>query len=179
MRFLYWGHPSEGDLALFAGGELGPVSRWRIEGHLSGCERCRQVVSEFFELRSQVMDLGDLPHLDWAAFGERIQRELGRAQQEPTPRFQWRPAWGAAFALVLLVAAGAYVTRYKLAPVGPVLGASASGVELRVSPEQVLTLVHAPSAAAPVQRLVSADAVSARSVDQETGYITVTNVYAQ
>jgi hypothetical protein len=180
MTVLFWRHPSEGDLALFAGGELGPVARWRLEGHLNRCASCRQAVSEFFELRSHLMDLADLPHLDWTAFGERIRRGVERAREERRPAPLWRPAWGAAVAVLLLAAAGGYVTRQKLAaPPGPILGASAAGVELRVSPEQILTLVHAAEPAVPVQRLVAADAVSARSVDQETGYVTVTSVYAQ
>ena len=177
MKILLWRHPNDGDLALFAGGELGPLARWRIEGHLNGCDRCRQVVSEFFELRSQVMDLGDLPHLDWVAFGERIRRGVERARQQPAP--VWRPAWGAAVAFAVLLVVGVYVTRHEMAPVGPVLGASAAGVELRVGSRQILTLVHAADAAAPVQRLVVAGAVSASSIDQETGNITVTNVYSQ
>ena len=178
MKMLFLRHPGESQLALFAGGELGPLGRWRIEGHLNGCAACRQTVSEFFEVRSQVMDLGDLPHVDWAAFGERIRRNVERARQEPRPAPVWRPAWGAAVAFAVLLVAGVYVARHELTPLGPVLGASAGGVELRVGSEQVLTLVHAADGA-PVQRLVVSGAVSARSVDQETGNITVTNVYAQ
>ena len=61
---------------------------------------------------------------------------------------------------------------------GPVLGASANGVEVRTDTGQVLTLVHDPDPAGAVG-LVSADAVSARTIDPDTGNITVTNVYAQ
>ncbi len=176
MSLLFWRHPAENDLALFAGGELGPLSRWRIESHLNGCEACRRAVSEFFELRSQVMDLGDLPHLDWGVLGERIRHAVEQARLQPRPAPAWRPVWGAAVALLLLAVAGLYVARQELHPGGPVLGASANSVEVRTDSGQVLTLVVGPN---PAVGLVSADVVSARSVDQETGNITVTNVYAQ
>jgi anti-sigma factor RsiW len=172
MSILFWRHPNERDLALFAGGELGPLARWRIEGHLEDCSPCRQAVSEFFELRSQLMDLGDLPHLDWNAFGDRIRREIERSRSEPRPAPVWRPAWAAAGAFALLLLAGVYVARHELGPAGPVLGVSARGVELRVGSEPSLTLVQAPG-------LVEAGGASARSFDQETGAITVTHVYAQ
>lgn len=179
MSIWYWRHPDEGALALFAGGELGPLARWRIEGHLNGCSRCRNAVSEFFELRSQVMDLGDLPHLDWAAMAQRIQRQVEAARRGARPWPVWRPAWSAALAVAVLMAAGLYLVRQQLAPRGAVLGASAGGVELRVGSGQVLTLVHASDPAGQAHWRVNADAVSARYVDQETGNVTVTNVYAQ
>ena len=176
---LWLRHPGEGDLALFAGGELGPVGRWRIESHLGGCDVCRQAVSEFFELRSQVMDLAELPHVDWPSLAARIHGRLALERQIPRVAPLWRPAWSAALALFLLVGAGLYVSRRHAAPGATVLGASAGGVELRVGNEQVLTLVNAASHETQVQWRVSADAASARYLDQETGNITVNNVYAQ
>ena len=51
MSLLFVGHPKETDLALFAGGELGPIARWRIERHLHGCDWCRDTVADFFHLQ--------------------------------------------------------------------------------------------------------------------------------
>jgi predicted anti-sigma-YlaC factor YlaD len=184
MSTFFLRHPAETDLALFAGGELGPVARWRIEGHLGGCARCRQAVSEFFELRSQVMNLAELPPLDWAGLAAGIQRRLESRRQRPWAPVVWRPAWGAALALFALVVAGTYLSyRYRapgLAQAGVVsLGATADSVELRVGDHQVLTLLNLPQKETQVNRRVSADAVSARYLDADTGNITINNVYAE
>ena len=180
MSTLFLRHPGETDLALFAGGELGPVARWRIEGHLDRCDHCRQAVGEFFELRSRVMDLGELPHLDWAEMAANIHRRAAEHRQHSR---RWsllgRPSWAPALALLTLLAAAGYLSWRFAAPAGAVLDASAGGVELRVSNDQVLTLLNAAQKETPVNLRVGADAVSARYVDRETGNVTVTNVYAQ
>ena len=179
MKALLRRHPRETDLALFAGGELGPLARWRIEGHLNGCDDCRQAVSDFFELRSRVMDLGELPQLDWTGMAARIHRRVEIEREKRSPFFLWRPAWSAALALLVLLAAGVYVSRQSVSAAGPVLDASAYRVELRVGDDQVLTLVNAAENETEVHWRVSANAASARYLDQQTGNITVNNVYAQ
>jgi hypothetical protein len=177
MSIWFLRHPRETDLALFAGGELGPLARWRIEGHVGGCSSCRQAVSEFFEMRSKVMDLGDLPHVDWEALAVGIQqrtaRERRQAQRTPAA---WRPAWGPALALLLLVAAGAYLVQQNSAPV-TVLDASAGAVELRLGQGQAFTLMSDAPEPTEVSWRVSADGASARYVDGETGQITINHVY--
>ena len=54
MRVFFLRHPSEADMAPFAGGEAGPFSRWRIENHLTYCYSCREVVADFFHLQSDI-----------------------------------------------------------------------------------------------------------------------------
>ena len=176
---LWLRHPREADLALFAGGELGPVARWRIEGHVNGCDDCRQAVCEFFELRSKVMDLAEMPQLDWAELAAGIHRRVEQTRIEPRVRPVWRPAWSAALALLALVAAGAYVSQLRMAGGGTVLDASAGGVELRVGSGKVLTLMNGAQQGTQGNWRVSADAVSVRYLDKETGNITVSNVYAE
>ena len=88
MSLLFIGHPSEADLALFAGGELGPLARWRIEKHLTDCDGCRETVSDFFHLQSEISELSDLPSLDWSALASRI--KLGVADAQSTPRREQR-----------------------------------------------------------------------------------------
>jgi anti-sigma factor RsiW len=176
MSFWFVRHPGENDLALFAGGELGLLARWRVEGHLSSCPACRHLVAEFFEMRSKVMDLADLPHINWDALATGIHREAAR-QRESAPRVpRWRPAWGAALAVLALVVAGAYVIQWNATP-DAILDASAGAVELRLGPEQVFTLVNTAGESAQVMWRVSADTASARYVDQETGQITINHVY--
>ena len=177
MSIWFVRHPRETDLALFAGGELGPLARWRIEGHVNGCSSCRQAVSDFFEMRSKVMDLADLPQVDWEALTAGIHRRAARARREAQPaQVVWRPAWGAALALLLLVAAGAYLVQQNSAPV-TVLDASAGAVELRLGQGQAFTLMSDAPEPTEVTWRVSADTASARYLDGETGQITINHVY--
>lgn len=187
MSTLFWRHPGEADLALFAGGELGPLARWRIEGHLHDCDECRQTVGDFFEMRSRVMDLAELPQLDWSALAAGIHRQvaMSRAALEhpaPVASSRFKPAWTPVLALAVMLVLGAYVThRYGAPPAtGAVsLNASAGAVELRVGDRQVLTLTNGGQEEEQVNWRVSADAVSARYLDADTGNITVNNVYTQ
>lgn len=178
MSLLFLRHPGEPDLALFAGGELGPLARWRIERHLSACEECREAVSEFFEVRSQVMDLGEMPAVEWGALAATIRARAAVERREPQRWLAARPAWALALALVALAVAGAY-NLLQPAGGGVWLDASAQAVEVRVGDQQSLTLVSAPREETSVNWRVTADAASARYVDTNTGYITVNNVYAQ
>ena len=87
MSLLYWGHPAETSLALFAGGELGPLSRWRIEKHLQNCASCQHIVADFFHLQSDLSELSFLPALDWDAMASEIrERAAETAPSEPAPR---------------------------------------------------------------------------------------------
>ena len=72
MSLLFIGHPKETDLALFAGGELGPLARWRIEQHLQRCGGCQEAVADFFHLQSEMSELADTPPLDWKALAHNI-----------------------------------------------------------------------------------------------------------
>ncbi len=89
MSLLFIGHPSEADLALFAGGELGPLARWRIEKHLTGCDRCRETVADFFHLQSEISELSDLPSLDWSALAGRVKLAVADAQSSPRREPRW------------------------------------------------------------------------------------------
>ena len=81
MRSFFLHHPRETDLALFAGGELGPLARWRIERHLDKCAGCQSDVSDFFHLQSDLSDLAELPAVDWQALAHQI--KVAAAQAEP------------------------------------------------------------------------------------------------
>lgn len=58
-------HPSEAELALYAGGDLGWWKQRRAERHLSGCDRCQQAVSAFSELRVQSAKFPGVPASQW------------------------------------------------------------------------------------------------------------------
>ena len=82
MRSFFLNHPRETDLALFAGGELGPLARWRIERHLDKCAGCQADVSDFFHLQSDLNDLAELPAVDWQALAHRIKVAASQAEPE-------------------------------------------------------------------------------------------------
>ena len=82
MRSFFLNHPRETDLALFAGGELGPLARWRIERHLDKCAGCQADVSDFFHLQSDLSDLAELPAVDWQALAHRIKVAASQAEPE-------------------------------------------------------------------------------------------------
>src|SRR5579863_10382828 len=58
-------HPSEANLALFAGGELNRWTRWNIERHVAVCDECRRDISDFSDLRTESTVLADLPEVAW------------------------------------------------------------------------------------------------------------------
>ena len=87
MSLVFVGHPKETDLALFAGGELGPLARWRIERHLQGCEWCRETVGDFFHLQGDLAELAEIPSLDWEGMTQQIRERLDESEPaSPLPR---------------------------------------------------------------------------------------------
>jgi hypothetical protein len=101
MSLLFVGHPNERDLALFTGGELGPLARWRIEKHLQNCSRCEEMVADFFHLQGELGELAELPPVDWSAQARAI---LERAEQQPAASTQ--RGFGGLFSQPLALRAG-------------------------------------------------------------------------
>ncbi len=95
MSAFFVGHPRETDLALFAGGESGPLSRWRIERHLERCPACTAAVTDYFHLAAELQPLAELPELDWDALALGVERRLASevseaaAPQRGVPRLAW------------------------------------------------------------------------------------------
>jgi anti-sigma-K factor RskA len=101
-------------LGWYAAGALEPDDRARVERHLAGCVRCRQLLAEESQLQSRLEDVSFEVDNDWARLRARIQGEAPRAARR-TPSAavgRWlappaRPAWGwllaAQFLLVLTV----------------------------------------------------------------------------
>ena len=112
MSAFFVGHPKETDLALFAGGELGPLSRWRIERHIEGCTDCKELVTEYFHLTEELQPLAELPDLNWDAMARGIERRLASEQDEPVrPRIP-AMAWAASLAAVAVIS-GIVVVRQQ------------------------------------------------------------------
>ena len=132
MSLFYVGHPRETDLALFAGGELGPLSRWRIEKHLQSCEPCRTAVADFFHLQGDLEELSELPSsVDWAGMSLRIRKavaEAGETQSEPVRGrfFPKPPAWQLGLATAAVICGFIVVRQFPLPEAEPLRLASNS-----------------------------------------------------
>jgi hypothetical protein len=189
-------HPSQATLALQAGGDLGFFSRWRVERHLTHCERCREELEAYQVTRQILPDLAEIPEIPWNRLAAemkaniRLGLEAGECVRTPEPALRetrWFTGARAAVALasvVVLLVTGAVLERP--APVnlpgaadegeGLVVQDTGDGIQVRRG-GQALRLMN------PSQRvLYSPDAqgsMRARYVDPETGYVTINNVYAE
>ncbi len=116
MSLLFLGHPNDHDLALFAGGELGPVARWRIERHLQNCSRCEEAVADFFHLQSEIGELSELPNIDWTLQARMIldlaERSRATSEKAPAPAFGHTWALRAGLALATVICAFVVVRQF-------------------------------------------------------------------
>ena len=91
-------HPSEVQLALFAGGDLGFWDRWRIGRHISDCSTCQSEVAALRTAAEQVREAApELPSdLNWNRLAEEMTGNIrvGLAAGEAIARFD-RPIAGA------------------------------------------------------------------------------------
>jgi hypothetical protein len=183
-------HPDLASLALLAGGELSAWARWRIGRHVRACPQCQQEVAGFRRRREWFREAAaELPAgLNWSRLAAEMKAniqlglEAGECVGGPVRRrawLTWRTA--AALASIAVVIAGGWwlhLPHSRIQPAGDVvIEATAEGIELK-EPQGALTLFH--SAAAPVVVSASAEgAITARFVDDETGLVTVNNVFVE
>ena len=120
MSVLFLHHPKETDLALFAGGELGPLARWRIERHVQTCAECEDAVADFFHLQGDVSELAELPPIDWAALSLSVREAVAEAHGKPEPargRLWQRPlVWQAGLVSAVLFCTIVVLDRYSSTP---------------------------------------------------------------
>lgn len=186
-------HPSQAILALHAGGDLGVFARWRAERHLAGCERCREDVAGYTELRVVLPDLGETPELPWTRLASEMKAnirlglaagECVRAEEKPLRQSLFS---GARAAVAVASVVALLVTGFVLEHPAPV-PASIDGVELRTTAagdgiqvrdgSHALRLLH-PGAHNVTYSVGAQGSMRARYVDPETGNVTVNNVYAE
>jgi hypothetical protein len=90
-------HPTEIQLALFAGGDLGLWDRWQVGRHVSGCSGCQSEVTALRAASEQVREaVPDLPKdLNWNRLAEEMTGNIrvGLAAGEAIARFD-RPMAG-------------------------------------------------------------------------------------
>ncbi|MCU1275580.1 MAG: anti-ECFsigma factor, ChrR [Bryobacterales bacterium] len=182
-------HPSEANLALFAGGELGNLRRWSIARHVAACVECGRDVSEFSALRDEAAELCELPEVSWASLTAemkaniRLGLEAGECvTQRSLPRFVFSPrALAACVSLAALLVVSLFLERpaprvADMATSEPVLETSGSGIQVKDG-DQAMMLLN--TRGRDVNYQATGSTMRARYVDAETGYLTVNNVYLQ
>jgi hypothetical protein len=194
-------HPNQATLALHAGGDLGPVARWRTNRHLAHCERCREEVAAYLGLREILPELGEMPEVPWNRLSAEMKANirLGLAAGECV-RVNEVPLrkslFSGARAAVALASVGALLVTglllehpvprsnfsrsglYPLTFDGVVVQSTKDGIEVGQGRE-ALQLRH-PAGADRVTYSVDAQgSMRARYVDPTTGYVTVNNVYVE
>jgi hypothetical protein len=187
-------HPSQATLALHAGGDLGPIARWRTEHHLTRCRHCREEVVAFDEVREMLPDLAQIPDIPWNRLAAEMKANIrlglaagecvrdGNAPLRDTTLFTGARA-AVAFASILAL----MVTSFMLERPVPLLSkderpmAQATGNGIEVSGNgQALRLMHPGGGDVDVTFSVGAQGtVGARYTDPKTGYMTINRVYAE
>lgn len=180
---IFGGHPRERDLALFAGGELGPLSRWRIERHLESCAACKAEAAAYFHLSAELSELAELPDIDWNALARNIRAAAARdAPGRLPPRFGWDWKTAAAPAAAACLALAVWAVRENpppapASPAGspPAVSAAADGfAEERGAPySAALDEWSSPDA-----QITAEGRLSMRSFDARSGTMTITEYYA-
>ena len=186
-------HPSESDLALYAGQDLGWFARWRTARHLARCTACRAEVEAFASAMDDLVGLNELPALSWnrLAADMKANIRLGLAAGEcvrseaPSGVLAWIPgtrALTACASLMALLAAGLYLQRpappvpVATANQNAVLRATASGIELEQG-GQTLSLLHG-QAGSVTYSAGAQGSMRAGYVDAD-GQVTINDVYVQ
>jgi len=191
-------HPGEALLSLYAGGDLGWLERWRVQWHLGGCEDCRKETEAFRAARQALLSgaVQTPAEVNWGRLAAEMRAniQVGLAAGQcvgPAKASPLKPGWRTAIALatvVVVMLAGVWLQRTRpqvaLAPPsedataeGVVLEATTDGIQLREG-SGVLALRYGD--ARDVTYTVSArGTLRARYVDQETGQVTISHVYAE
>lgn len=201
-------HPGIQDLSLFACGDLNPIQSWRTGRHVRQCSDCERTVQGFQSAVAEVQRLASqqsLTGFEKGADWNRLEREmlgnvkvgLAAAACIENVRHRTFHGWRGAAALagltlVFLTGWLVNVPRQDTERVVAAIRAAftpaqpANGTILQTTPEGIavrsqgamLTLFH-PSASDVTVSVNGTSSVGARYVDDETGQITITNVYAQ
>lgn len=200
-------HPAISALALYSGDDMRWPERWRLRAHIQRCPECKQQVSRFGSAREQFQrEAGSetLTAFEAIADWNRLEREmLGNiAVGVAAARCVDKVGRGRAVLLRIAIAAGlvglfvaGWVTHvpkeqtlHLFASLQRLMGArqpqQVAGTVVRTLPDGIavraqgatLMIMHPQTA---VVSLSGPSAVAARYVDEETGQVTIANVYGQ
>ncbi len=199
-------HPQPELLALYARGDLPFVSRLRLRGHLLECSECeaqiRAFTSSAAELKREA-STQTLTAFEAIADWNTLEREMlgnivvgvaaARCIDNVGRKRVWLPRLGIAAGLAALFVAGwithipreqsghlaaslSHLMRFRpTPPLGNEVRTTPTGIAVR-SEGITLTILHPPTAFVSVSGSAS---VEARYVDEDTGQMTITNVYGQ
>lgn len=194
-------HPSEADLALYAGGDLGGLERWRIAVHLRTCPHCRAEAALYRAARTGLARSGPaMPdEIRWERLASEMKANIrlgldageciAASDPRQRPTGEWRPALALA-CLILLVFTGWLIYAPKSRPRAPllveqqlldddgyILESTSVGIELKEG-ERGFTLLN--SNVEGVTYLVNTQGgVRARYIDADSGQVTINNVFAE
>ena len=186
-------HPNQATLALHAGGDLGPIKRWFTARHVAGCGLCREEIAGFEEMRELLPELAELPDISWNRMAAEIKAnvrlglEAGEcvktadlALPRHTAMAGWRPV--VAFASVLVLVGGCLVLE-RPTPAPPAV-AHASGPSVESTDEGILrqdgdTQLSFKTSGARRVSYLSAQGAGVRTIDAETGTVTISTLYVQ
>lgn len=199
-------HPSPEMLALHSAGDLPLVAGWRVRYHVAHCHECQHQVQLFRSAAAELKREASAETLtgfeaiaDWPSLEREMLGNIGvgvdaaRCIEGVGKRPSWTMRIAVVAGLLLLFAAGwmnhipSEQTQHLLATLRSVTGFERpipAGTVLRSTPEGIavrtqgatLTILHPRSA---VVSLSGNSAVSARYVDEDTGQVTIANVYGQ
>jgi hypothetical protein len=185
-------HPTEETLALFAGGDLGLLDRWKTARHVSGCERCQASVARFEAALGSAAELDELPGVAWNRLAAEMAANirLGLAagalvvpRQRTSGPVAFHPrALVASGCVATLLMAGVWLQHPAPRTVavrdpGVVLATTENGIAVGDG-ERMMTLMNGRGS----DVLYSAGAqgvMRARYVDSDTGQVTINNVYVE
>ena len=190
-------HPTETDLALYAGNDLARLARLRVDWHLRTCGKCQQEVTEFSSLRAETARNAAEPDVNWDRLAAEMKANIrlglqageciGPVRTREPIRANW--SWPIlATAALLAIAVGGELWIHQSFPLpkrGPAQAAvsPSRGVILEVEENGIrmsnggnITSEFRKPADTPVVYSVNAQGgVGASYVDPESGIVTVNN----
>ena len=184
-------HPDEKQLALYSGDDLSALDRLRVRWHVRSCAPCAEPVKAITAvsdaLRSQTIEMPRGVQWDRLAAEMTANIHLGLEAGEcvgPGPiarpeRIGWRAALVMAGMTVVLMGAWFLNPPHraeKLTRRSPIeIGTAPGGIEMKEN-GAALMLLHTRGQQTPI--IVSTPgSLRARFVDQDTGQVTINNVY--
>lgn len=199
-------HPGPAMLALFSGGDLPWKEMWRMRRHVNRCEQCEQRVGEFRSAKQELRREAQSQTLtafeaiaDWNV----LEREMlgniavGVAAARCIDKVRRGRSFlikGAVFAALITLFVAGWITHipkedtvHLASSIRQIIGLERpqiTGIQLKTTPDGIavraqgatLTIMHPASAVVSVS---GPSSMSARYIDEETGQVTITKVYAQ
>lgn len=199
-------HPGPAMLALFSAGDLPWKEMWRMRRHVNRCEQCEHRVGEFRSAKRELRREAQSQTLtafeaiaDWSV----LEREMlgniavGVAAARCIDKVHRGRSFlikGTVFAALTTLFVAGWITHipkedtaHLASSIRQIIGLDRpqfTGTQLKTTPDGIavraqgatLTIMHPASAVVSVS---GPSSMSARYVDEETGQVTITKVYAQ